>query len=311
MATIQRTRRARRAKAHINVVPYIDVMLVLLVIFMVAAPVVNPGLVNLPTVANATPQQTQPPIVVTIKGDGTILARIKTSSGATEQKLANNNELRAFVKQRTDENPDQPVVIAADKAVKAEAIWWLLNRKDNDWQAHGLANALKTRGIYDPDKLTLTSITVPEPPKESKLPPLAEIAKLKGDAKRGAQIATACYTCHRIGSEGVEYAPNLTGWAARQPLEVVLRSIADPSADIAHGFGGHELILKDGTVIHGLLLADADPLIIMSTGAVTQTVPKNRVKEKKALPRSLMLSAEQMGLDAQALADVAAFLRTK
>lgn len=43
MATIQRTRRARRAKADINVVPYIDVMLVLLVIFMVAAPVVNPG----------------------------------------------------------------------------------------------------------------------------------------------------------------------------------------------------------------------------------------------------------------------------
>jgi biopolymer transport protein TolQ len=122
MATIQRTRRARRAKADINVVPYIDVMLVLLVIFMVAAPVVNPGVVNLPSVANATPQQTQPPIVVTIKGDGTILARVKTGSGATEQKLANNNELRAFVKQRTDENPDQPVVIAADKSVQYDRV---------------------------------------------------------------------------------------------------------------------------------------------------------------------------------------------
>ena len=94
----------------------------LLVIFMVAAPVVNPGVVNLPSVANATPQQTQPPIVVTIKSDGTILARIKTGSGATEQKLANNNELRAFVKQRTDENPDQPVVIAADKSVQYDRV---------------------------------------------------------------------------------------------------------------------------------------------------------------------------------------------
>lgn len=122
MATIQRTRRARRAKADINVVPYIDVMLVLLVIFMVAAPVVNPGVVNLPSVANATPQQTQPPIVVTIKGDGTIFARVKTGSGAIEQKLANNDELRAFVKQRTDENPDQPVVIAADKSVQYDRV---------------------------------------------------------------------------------------------------------------------------------------------------------------------------------------------
>ncbi|CBJ43866.1 protein TolR [Ralstonia solanacearum] len=122
MATIQRTRRARRAKADINVVPYIDVMLVLLVIFMVAAPVVNPGVVNLPSVANATPQQTQPPIVVTIKGDGTILARVKSGSGATEQKLANNQKLRAFVKQRTEENPDQPVVIAADKMVQYDRV---------------------------------------------------------------------------------------------------------------------------------------------------------------------------------------------
>ena len=109
----------------------------------------------------------------------------------------------------------------------------------------------------------------------------------------------------------MEFAPDLTGWASRQPLEVLLRSIATPSADIAHGFNGHELILKDGTVIQGLILADGDPVIIMSTGAVTQTVPKNRIKEKKPLNRSLMLSAEQMGMDAQALADVAAFLRTK
>ena len=217
----------------------------------------------------------------------------------------------AFNDTRAAANAMLDVAAQTDKAIKAEAIWWLLNLKDSRWSAHGLANALKTRGVYDPDKITLTSITVPEPPKESKLPPLAEIAKLKGDAKRGAQIATACQTCHRIGNDGVEYAPNLTGWAGRNPLEVLLRSIIEPSADIAHGFGGHELILKDGAVIHGLLLADADPVIIMSTGAVTQTVPKNRIKEKKPLGRSLMLSAEQMGLDAQGLADIAAFLRTK
>ncbi len=45
--------RSRRAMADINVVPYIDVMLVLLVIFMVTAPLVAPSIVNLPTVGNA------------------------------------------------------------------------------------------------------------------------------------------------------------------------------------------------------------------------------------------------------------------
>ena len=49
--------RSRRAMADINVVPYIDVMLVLLVIFMVTAPLVAPSIINLPTVGNAAPQE--------------------------------------------------------------------------------------------------------------------------------------------------------------------------------------------------------------------------------------------------------------
>jgi len=203
------------------------------------------------------------------------------------------------------------IAATTDKLVKVEAIWWLLNLKDSRWSGHALANVLKTRGIYDPDKIALTAVVVPEPPKISQPLTADSVAKLKGDAKRGAQIATACHACHRIGNDGAEYAPNLTGWASRQPLDVVVRSIAEPSADIAHGFAGHELTLKDGTVIHGLILADADPVIIMSTGAITQTVPKNRIVSKKPLGRSLMLSAEQMGMGPQEVADVIAFLRTK
>ncbi len=53
--------RSRRAMSDINVVPYIDVMLVLLVIFMVTAPLVAPSIVNLPTVGSAAPQQQTPP----------------------------------------------------------------------------------------------------------------------------------------------------------------------------------------------------------------------------------------------------------
>jgi biopolymer transport protein ExbD len=49
MASSMRGHRSRKFKADINVVPYIDVMLVLLVIFMVAAPLTNPGVINLPT----------------------------------------------------------------------------------------------------------------------------------------------------------------------------------------------------------------------------------------------------------------------
>lgn len=63
--------RKRRMMNQINVVPYIDVMLVLLVIFMVTAPMTNPGVVDLPSVGQAL-KQTAAPNVVTITKDGTL-----------------------------------------------------------------------------------------------------------------------------------------------------------------------------------------------------------------------------------------------
>ena len=123
MAAIQRRGGSRRrASAEINVVPYIDVMLVLLVIFMVAAPIVNPAVVDLPSVANATPQQQTPPIIVTVYENGSLTARGKDNAGNAFERKLDKNGLIDFVHQRQNENPDQPVVIAADRSVKYEAV---------------------------------------------------------------------------------------------------------------------------------------------------------------------------------------------
>jgi putative heme-binding domain-containing protein len=67
--------------------------------------------------------------------------------------------------------------------------------------------------------------------------------------------------------------------------------------------------LLDGRKLHGLMLSGGDPLIIQCTGGVTQLIPAGMVKERKRLGRSLMLSAEQLGLSAQQVADIATFLR--
>ncbi|WP_444633022.1 protein TolR [Cupriavidus oxalaticus] len=123
MAAIQRRGGSRRrASADINVVPYIDVMLVLLVIFMVAAPIVSPATVDLPTVANATPQQKAPPIVVTVHENGDLTARGQDNAGNAFERKLDKQGLLDFVHQRQNENPDQPVVIAADRSVKYEAV---------------------------------------------------------------------------------------------------------------------------------------------------------------------------------------------
>ncbi|MES2705966.1 MAG: PVC-type heme-binding CxxCH protein [Verrucomicrobiota bacterium] len=187
------------------------------------------------------------------------------------------------------------------------ALWWLLNRKDNVWKDHGLATALKAKGIYDPDTVTLSGVSLPDPPPAAFT--VEEAMKLTGDAKRGEGTSQRCYMCHRIGDNGAEFGPDLTTWGHTQGTEVILRSLITPSADIAHGFEGMRLETTDGLLIDGLVLTDADPVIIRSMGGLTQTVPKVKIKSRKSLDRSLMMSATQLGLTPQDCADLAAFLR--
>jgi len=119
MSTTIRKRRPRRLMNQINVVPYLDVMLVLLVIFMVTAPLTNPGQIELPSVGQSL---TAPalPIEVTIRADRTLSVRDR-ARGGPERELS-RAELIKFIRGLQSSAPDRPVVIAADKAVRYEAV---------------------------------------------------------------------------------------------------------------------------------------------------------------------------------------------
>ncbi|MDR2876179.1 MAG: ExbD/TolR family protein [Methylobacillus sp.] len=102
----------RRLMNQINVVPYIDVTLVLLVIFMITAPMSNPGVVELPQVGQALKQPVAP-MVISIKTDKTL---------DLDGKVMKRDEILYAVRQKTQTNPQQSVVIAADKNVRYEEV---------------------------------------------------------------------------------------------------------------------------------------------------------------------------------------------
>ncbi|MBX9918041.1 protein TolR [Nitrosomonas sp. Is35] len=114
---------ARRAKHklvnEINVVPYIDVMLVLLIIFMITAPMINHGQIELPQIGKSLAAPVAP-LEVIIKADGSLTLRDRAKS-ATEQKV-DRNQLIEAIKQKQAQNAEQPVVIAADKNVRYEEV---------------------------------------------------------------------------------------------------------------------------------------------------------------------------------------------
>ncbi len=140
----------RRALAEINVVPYIDVMLVLLIIFMVTAPLITPSLVKLPTVGSAT---RAPDIVVEVdlRADRTLQARLldpkaKPGDPSLQPQDVTAEALAQTVGQLAAASggtlADTPVMIAADKNVKYDDVMKLLNRlKQAGVQRVGLAVA--------------------------------------------------------------------------------------------------------------------------------------------------------------------------
>jgi biopolymer transport protein TolR len=105
--------------SQINVVPYIDVMLVLLVIFMITAPMLNPGQIDLPSVGKSSAAAVAP-VEVMIKKDTTLAIR-DHSRGGVEFPVS-REELTTFLKQKQEKNSDQTVVISADKNVRYEEV---------------------------------------------------------------------------------------------------------------------------------------------------------------------------------------------
>ena len=110
--------------SEINVVPYIDVMLVLLIIFMVAAPLINPGQIDLPQAA----QKLDPavaPLEVRVRANGD-LALVDRNQSPDELRVS-NAQLLQFVRNAQRTHPDQAVVIAGDRTVRYEEVLKVLD----------------------------------------------------------------------------------------------------------------------------------------------------------------------------------------
>ena len=116
--------RPRRTMSEINVVPYIDVMLVLLIIFMVAAPLINPGQIDLPQ-SGQTLNPAVAPLEVRVRANGD-LAIIDRNQSSEELRVS-DMQLVQLVRQSQRDHPDQAVVIAGDRAVRYEEVLKILD----------------------------------------------------------------------------------------------------------------------------------------------------------------------------------------
>ena len=125
LATASRRHRRKKLKADINVVPYIDVMLVLLIIFMVTAPLLNVGVdVNLPQ-SDAKPleQSKKKPVVVQVASDGSLAL---TYDGLDRPQAVDKAQLVAKVRGFIEADPQLPVYVAGDRDANYQTVYEVL-----------------------------------------------------------------------------------------------------------------------------------------------------------------------------------------
>jgi biopolymer transport protein TolR len=107
---------------EINIVPYVDVMLVLLVIFMVTAPLVTPAVIDLPSVEKAS-QPRIVPLEVFVKADQGLVVRARDATGAiATERTISRAELAGVIKEVRGKNAELSVLVGGDKAARYESV---------------------------------------------------------------------------------------------------------------------------------------------------------------------------------------------
>jgi biopolymer transport protein TolR len=126
MPAVSSRGRGRRTINEINMVPFIDVMLVLLIIFMVTAPLITPSVINLPSVDRAN-KQPDKPIEIVIKSDDEVQVKKDPSQGTGGASVP-MTQIGSIAKAAQNGDDQRPVVISADKSVKYETVVKAMNQ---------------------------------------------------------------------------------------------------------------------------------------------------------------------------------------
>ena len=143
------------------------------------------------------------------------------------------------------------------------------------------------------------------------LPPLAELAALEGSPARGQELYRGrgtCAVCHRFEGLGGSIGPDLSVIRDKFGPAEMIDAMIHPSAAIAFGYDSWTLTMKDGRILAGSILADGEQVVIRGLDGKRSVIAADEIESRRKQEVSTMPPAQSLGLGAQDLADLAAFL---
>jgi putative heme-binding domain-containing protein len=147
-------------------------------------------------------------------------------------------------------------------------------------------------------------------PGSAKTYSITDIAKLPADISNGKTVFTThCSSCHKVGAEGNNIGPELTGIGKKFGKEELLDAIINPSAAIVFGYEPWLVNTKDGESVYGFLLSEnKQTIVVKDISGQKHIIPVKKITSKEKQEQSLMPDPINNGLTEQNLVDVAEFL---
>lgn len=140
---------------------------------------------------------------------------------------------------------------------------------------------------------------------------------IEGDSARGRSLffdpegPARCADCHRVGEEGGEIGPELTGVAGTRTLKAIVESLLRPSASIPRGYETELVETLDGRILDGLVVREtADSLWLATSLGEEHVVEQSQIARRRVQDTSLMPNDVAKQLSVQQLHDLVAYLRT-
>jgi putative membrane-bound dehydrogenase-like protein len=235
--------------------------------------------------------------------------RLMTASLPKEERNLSMTAL-AFTKTESAANAMVDVALQGPEDLRGNALYWVKHRDRNDWREYKVAARLGQKKSAGSAKVS--SIIVQKTGKP--LPQIAQIAKMKGDAKRGEALfhgdQAKCATCHRVGTKGKDIGPDLTAAAKKFSAPILLDSILNPSSAVSFGFEGTKILTKEDDVYEGIVMGEGKTVLIKDVAGETHAIDAADIAERKKMKVSIMPEFKG-ALSAQELADIVAFLQAQ
>jgi putative heme-binding domain-containing protein len=155
--------------------------------------------------------------------------------------------------------------------------------------------------------------SVAETPNAPPLPPIRELAAMKGNAARGAEVfkreTVGCAKCHQVHGFGADVGPNLSEIGTKLAKEAIYEAILDPSAGIAFGYEAWEIELKNGDEAYGLMASQtSDEIAIKAPNGIITRHKKSDIARQTQQKTSLMPGGLARTMSQQDLVDLVAYL---